>query len=256
MFAAGEEAGIGDSHSIGWLPLLAAVVLVAALVVGYARQGRRLTPLECLSLATAVIAAIAVTAYSAFFYHYADFPAPWLALSLGGAAGALAGHRRWSKVAMQVFAVLIVLVTVIQVREMYPLHRSGAQALAAQIPAGACFVTDEASIAIAADRFANLPPGCPDIIDSLAATLVLSNGVSVQGGAQNMPAVVAQWKTWLGKADYVLLSPDHASRRRIPWTPALSAWFNATFVQDGSPSPATGQLYRRVDYTPPANPAS
>ena len=224
MFAAGEEAGIGDSHSIGWLPLLAAVVLIALLVVGYARQGRRLTPLE------------------------------WL--SLGGAAGALAGHRRWSKVAMQVFAVLIVLVTVIQVREMYPLHRSGAQALAAQIPAGACFVTDQASIAIAADRFANPPAGCPDIIDSLAATLVLSNGVSVQGGAQNMPAVVAQWKTWLGKADYVLLSPDHASRRRIPWTPALSAWFNATFVQDGSPSPATGQLYRRVDYTPPANPAS
>ena len=255
MFAAGEEAGIGDSHSIGWLPLLAAVVLVALLVIGYARQGRRLTPLEWLSLATAVIAAIAVTAYSAFFYHYADFPAPWLALSLGGAAGALAGHRRWSKVAMQVFAVLILLVTVIQVREMYPLHRSGAQALAAQIPAGACFVTDQASIAIAADRFANPPAGCPDIIDSLAATLVLSNGVSVQGGAKNMPAVVAQWKTWLGKADYVLLSPDHASQRRIPWTPALSAWFNATFVQDGSPSPATGQLYRRVDYTPPANAA-
>ena len=255
MFAAGEEAGIGDSHSIGWLPLLAAVVLIALLVVGYARQGRRLTPLEWLSLATVVIAAIAVTAYSAFFYHYADFPAPWLALSLGGAAGALAGHRRWSKVAMQVFAVLIVLVTVIQVREMYPLHRSGAQALAAQIPAGACFVTDEASIAIAADRFANPPAGCPDIIDSLAATLVLSNGVSVQGGAQNMPTVVAQWKTWLGKADYVLLSPDMASRRRIPWTAGLSAWFNVTFVKDGSPSPATGQLYRRVDYTPPANSA-
>jgi hypothetical protein len=67
--------------------------------------------------------------------------------------------------------------------------------------------------------------------------------------------VVAQWKTWLGKADYVLLSPDHASQRRIPWTPALSAWFNATFVKDGSSSPATGQLYRRVDYTPPANSA-
>ena len=27
---------------------------------------------------------------------------------------------------------------------------------------------------------------------------------------------------------------------------------SATFVQDGSPSPATGQLYQRVDYTPPA----
>jgi hypothetical protein len=252
MFAAGEQAGIGDSHSIGWLPILAAIVLIALLVIGYVRQGRRLTPLELLSLATAVIATIAVTAYSAFFYHYADFPAPWIALSLGGAAGALAGHRRWSKTAMQVFAVLIVLVTVLQVREMYPLRRTGAQALASQIPPGACFVTDEVSLAIAADRFGTLPPGCPDIIDSLADTLVLSNGVSVQGGAQNMPAVVGQWQTWLGKADYVLLSPGHASRRRIPWTPGLSAWFNAEFVPVGAYSASTGQLYQRVNYTPPA----
>ena len=252
MFAAGEGAGIGDAHSIGWLPVLAAIVLIALLVVGYVRQGRRLTALELLSLATAVIATIMVTAYSAFFYHYADFPAPWIALSLGGAAGALAGHRRWSKVAMEVFAALILLVTVLQVREMYPLQRTGAQALASQIPPGACLVTDEVSLTIAADRFANLPPGCPDIVDSLADTLVLSNGVSVQGGAQNMPAVVAQWQTWLSKADYVLLSPAQGSRRRIPWTPALSAWFNAEFVPDGAPSGATGQLYQRVNYTPPA----
>jgi hypothetical protein len=113
-------------------------------------------------------------------------------------------------------------------------------------------VTDEVSLTIAADRFANLPPGCPDIVDSLADTLVLSNGVSVQGGAQNMPAVVGQWQTWLSKADYVLLSPARGSRRRIPWTPALSAWFNAEFVPDGAPSGATGQLYQRVNYTPPA----
>jgi len=251
MFAAGEQAGIGDAHSIGWLPILAAVVLVALLVVGYVRQGRRLTPLELLSLATAVIATVMVTAYSAFFYHYADFPAPWIALSLGGAAGALAGHRRWSKVAMEVFAVLILLVTVLQVREMYPLQRTGAQALASQIPPGACLVTDEVSLTIAADRFARPPAGCPDIIDSLADTLVLSNGVSVQGGAQKMPSVVAQWQTWLGKADYVLLSPGQASRRRIPWTNGLSAWFNTEFVPLGTYSPATGQLYQRLNYTPP-----
>jgi alpha-1,2-mannosyltransferase len=253
MFAAGEQAGIGDAHSIGWLPILAAVVLIAALAVGYARQSRRLTQLEWLSLATAFIAAVMITGYSAFFYHYADFPAPWLALALGGAAGALAGHRRWSLVVIRVFALLILLVTVLQIREMYPLSKSGAEALAAKIPVSACVVTDEASLTIAADRFAELPPGCPDIIDSLAATLVLSNGVSVQGGAQNMSAVVAQWQTWFSKADYVLLSPDRASRRRIPWTTGLSDWFNVTFVKDGSYSPTFGQLYQRVGYVPPAS---
>jgi hypothetical protein len=113
-------------------------------------------------------------------------------------------------------------------------------------------VTDEVSLTIAADRFARPPAGCPDIVDSLADTLVLSNGVSVQGGAQNMPAVVGQWQTWLSKADYVLLSPDKGSRRRIPWTPGLSAWFNAEFIRLGDSSSSTGQLYQRVNYTPPA----
>ena len=252
MFAAGASAGVGDSHSIGWLPILAALVLIAALVAGYAWQSRRLTPLEWLSLATAVIASVMITAYSAFFYHYADFPAPWLALALGGAAGALAGHRRWSLVVVRVFALVVLLVAVVQVREMYPLRHSGAEAVAHEIPPGACVVTDEISLTIAADRFADLPPGCPDIIDSLAETLVRSNGVSVQGGAENMPAVVAQWHTWLSKADYVWLSPDHGSRRRIPWTTGLSDWFNVNFVKIGANSPATGQLYQRVGYVPPA----
>ena len=250
MFAAGALAGLGSSSGLGWLPILATALLAGVIAAGYIRQGRRLSQLEVLSLATAVLACAAILFYSAFFYHYPDFPAPWLALSLGGAAGALAGHRRWSKVAIQVFAVLILLVTVLQVREMYPLQQSGAQALASEIPPGACLVTDEVSLTIAADRFARPPAGCPDIIDSLADTLVLSNGVSVQGGAQNMPAVVGQWQTWLTKADYVLLSPGY--KRRIPWTPGLSAWFNAEFIPVGGLSPVTGQLYQRANYTPPA----
>src|ERR1700722_329139 len=202
MFAAGASAGVGDSHSIGWLPILAALVLAGALVAGYAWQSRRLTPLEWLSIATLVIASVMIIGYSAFFYHCPDYPAPWLALSLGGAAGALAGHRRWSLVVVRVFALVILLVAVVQIREMYPTRHSGAEAVAHEIPPNACVITDQVSLSIAADRFTNLPPGCPDIIDSLAETLVLSNGVSVQGGAQNMPAVVAQWQTWFSKADY------------------------------------------------------
>jgi hypothetical protein len=252
MFAAGASARVGDSHSIGWLPILAALVLVAALIAGYAWQSRRLTPLEWLSLATAVVASVMITGYSAFFYHYADFPAPWLALALGGAAGALAGHRRWSLTVVRVFAVVVAVIAIVQIRELYPTRHSGAEAMAHEIPPGACVVTDEVSLTIAADRFASPPAGCPDIIDSLAATLVLSNGVSVQGGAQNMPAVVGQWHTWLSEADYVWLSPDHGSRRRIPWTTGLSDWFNANFIKVGAYSPATGQLYRRVSYVPPA----
>jgi hypothetical protein len=246
MYAAGASAGLGDSSSLGFLPVLAMVALIAVIAVGYTWQNRRLSQLEWLSLITLVIAIAAILGYSAFFYHYADFPAPWLALTLGGAAGALAGHASWRTFIIRTVAVALVLVAALQIRETFPLRQSTGQAKAHLIPKGACVVTDEASLPIAADRFANMPPGCPDIIDALAATLVLSNGVSVQGGADQMPEVVAAWKAWLGKADYVWLSPAHGSRRRIPWTPELSAWFNATFAKVGSDSPGTGQLYVRT----------
>jgi alpha-1,2-mannosyltransferase len=246
MYAAGASAGLGDSSSLGWLPVAATIALVAVIVVSYTWQSRRLTPLEWLSLITAVIASVAILGYSAFFYHYSDFPAPWLALTLGGAAGALAGHPAWRKIVIPVAGIAIVLVAALQIRETFPLRQPSAEAMVQLIPKGACVVTDEVSLTIAADRFADLPPGCPDIIDSLAETLVLSNGVSVQGGADTMPRVVAAWHTWLSKADYVWLSPDHGSRRRIPWTPELSDWFNATFTKLGHYSPGLGQLYVRV----------
>ena len=246
MYAAGASASIGDSSSLGWLPVFATVALIAVVAVGYSWQNRRLSQLEWLSLVTAVLASVAILGYSAFFYHYSDFPAPWLALTLGGAAGVLAGHPALRRIVISAVAVAIALVAVLQIRETFPLRQPSGEAVAHLIPKGACVVTDEASLTISADRFDNLRPGCPDIIDSLAATLVLSNGVSVQGGANQVPDVVATWKAWLGKADYVWLSPAHGSRRRIPWTPELSAWFNATFTKLGSYKAGTGQLYVRV----------
>jgi alpha-1,2-mannosyltransferase len=251
MFAAGASAAIGDSRSIGRLPILAGLLLIAALAAGYAWQSRRLAPLEWLSLATTAVAAAMIIGYSTFYYHYADFPAPWLALSCGVAAGALAGRRRWSVALISVFSVVILLVAAVQVKEMSHVRHLGAEAVAHEIPPGACVITDEISLTIAADRFGELPPGCPDIIDSLGATLVLSNGVTIQGGAQNMPAVTAQWQRWLSKADYVWLTPDKGYTRRIPWPQDLSTWFNANFVTVGGYSHATGQLYRRITYVPP-----
>jgi hypothetical protein len=244
MFAAGALAGLGSSSGLGWLPILATALLAGVIAAGYIRQGRRLSQLEVLSLATAVLACAAILFYSAFFYHYPDFPAPWLALSLGGAAGALAGYPKVSAIVVRAFAVLIVLIAALQIRETFPLQQTTGESRAFLIPPGSCLVTDQASLAVAADRFDGRPPGCPDIVDALAATLVLSHGVSVQGGAEDMPQVVAAWQSWLGKADYVWLSPNNA--RRIPWTPALTAWFNAHFTPLGWYNVTTGQIYART----------
>ena len=246
MYAAGMSSHLDLSAGVGWLPYATAVLLSLLVIAGYAWQRRRLTHMEWLALGAAALSVAAILGYSAFFYHYPDFPAPWLALTLGSAAGALAGRQLIRPALIGTLAGLIIIVSSLQFRDTDSSREPEAENLARLIPAGSCVVTDEVSLAIAADRFTGSPPGCPVIVDSLAETLVRSNGVSVQGGAGAIPAVVAQWRRWLGEADYVWLSPSHGSERRIPWTPALTAWFYATFKPVGHYSPGTGQIYKRV----------
>jgi hypothetical protein len=201
-------------------------------------------------LATAVATVAAVLGYSAFFYHYPAFAAPWLALSAGCAAGALAsgfvGRPQVRQAIIGCCAVAVLAVAAFQANELSELRATSAYPDRALIPAGSCVVSDEISLAIAANRFTAARPGCPDVLDGLAQTLVLSNGVSVQGGAAAHPDVVAAWQSILSRADYVWLSPNNA--RRIPWTPELSAWFAANFqpLQVRGHARRLGQVYERV----------
>ena len=50
-------------------------------------------PLEWYAFGAMACTVAAVLAYSAFFYHYPDFAAPWLAISAGYAAGAMLAAR-------------------------------------------------------------------------------------------------------------------------------------------------------------------
>ena len=119
------------------------------------------------------------------------------------------------------------------------------QADAALIPPGTCVVSDEISLTIAANRFTAGSRGCPDVLDSLATTLVAGNGVSVQGGAQALPQVVATWKSIFSRADYVWLSGT--SDHRIPWTHSLREWFARNFRPLSPPKGgfSEGQVYVR-----------
>lgn len=64
------------------------------------------------------------------------------------------------------------------------LPRPDVHADTALIPAGACVVSDEVSLTIAANRFTVGSAGCPDTLDSLATTLVATNGISAPARAQ------------------------------------------------------------------------
>ena len=235
LFALGAEAST-HTAAVGWPAFAAAAVGIALIAAGYLRGLRQRTPLEWFALVTAVLATVAIMGYSAFFYHYPDFPAPWIAITVGAAVQSLAclirGPARRARLARRVLAaavaVVIVAIAGIEAREVYPAHAPASPAnVSALVPAGSCLVADQVSFAIAANRFEAPSPGCPDLVDSLAATLALSGGVSPQGGAGRAPNVVAGWEAIFGQARYVWLSGN--ANTRIPWTPALQSWFSSHF---------------------------
>ena len=252
LFAMGAEA---STHivAVGWPAFAAAAVGVALIAAGYLRGLRQRTPLEWFALVTAVLATVAIMGYPAFFYHYPDFPAPWLAITVGAAVQSLAclvkgtadRARLVRRVLAAAVAVVILAVAGIEARELEPAHVPASPASAsALVPAGSCLVADQVSFAIAANRFTAPSPGCPDLIDSLAATLALSGGVSPQGGAGHAPDVVAGWEAIFGKAKYVWLSGGAPAR--IPWTPALQSWFSAHFkLLAAYPGYGASKLYVR-----------
>jgi hypothetical protein len=140
-----------------------------------------------------------------------------------------------------VATVLVLGLAVFQARELSGLHTTSIYPDKAAIPDGSCVVTDEVSLTLAANRFST-QAGCPDVLDSLATTLVEDNGISVQGGAKASARAVSAW-TWIfGHAQYVWLSSDRS--RRIPWTHGLERWFARHFkrvqVHRG-----LGQVYKR-----------
>ena len=244
LFVSGGTA-TGQSTSAGWAPFILTAAVVAVIGLGYALRPGRPSPLEWYVLASCACAVAAVLAYSAFFYHYADFVAPWLAMSVGCAAGtlgrALASRPGARRSLIAVAGVLVLGLALFQARELSGLRAPNVYPDKAVIPAGSCVVSDEVSLTIAANRFSTRP-GCPAVLDSLATTLVEDNGISVQGGARSSARTEAAWRWIFAHTEYVWLSGQ--SGRRIPWTSALSQWFGQHFtplkVHGG-----TGRVYKR-----------
>jgi hypothetical protein len=230
LFQADSTASMEPTAVRLAVSLVVVMVLAALIVFPYARWRRDRSHLEWFALATAVAGCAAILSYSAFFYHYPAFPAPWLAIAAGAAAGALAQALAKSERARRTLTVAVsVAVLAVAALEASQINQVYVQAnpyVADTIPAGSCVVSDQVALTISADEFTAARP-CPDVVDSLAQTLVLSHGVSPAGGAGNQQAVVSQWESTFSKAQFVWLTGGYKSR--IPWTPGLNAWFQSNF---------------------------
>jgi hypothetical protein len=221
------------------LPFVASGLLVLIVAAGYIIARRTMAQAEWFALATCAAALAAILIYSAFFYHYPAFPGPWLAIVAAVSLGTLIerGATTWSGVPVRQLAagaigLVLAFACVLQLSEVSGLATpTGANQVSSLIPAEACVVTDETALVISANRFEATKPGCPVVVDSLATTLVLTHGQSVQGGADHNKKAIAAWKAILLKAQYVWLSPNHWRRipfgyNSVPW-----AWFTDHFRQ-------------------------
>jgi hypothetical protein len=126
-----------------------------------------------------------------------------------------------------------------------------AAAAARAIPPGACVLADEVSYLVAANRFVSRAPGCPEIDDGTGVNYALSHGLSTGTGAGRVPSVAALWLSAFAHVQYVWLSVHDT--KRIPWTPAITSYFQAHFTR--VPGLPGLKLYRRVPATAAARPA-
>ena len=128
-----------------------------------------------------------------FYYHYAAFLAPFLALAIAlpvsrlvtaarSAAGQPLGVGRLARPAMAVAGIAVIVMAAVQfgleAASRAPLSprtpglpQSDVAAARRIIPPGACVLADQVSYAIAADRFISRVPGCSLMVDSVGTRL-------------------------------------------------------------------------------------
>lgn len=236
----------------GWSVLLL-VLVVVAIVVPLLLRSRQ--ALDWFAVVAALVSVVAVLKTSDYFTHYGYFVVAFLALAGGAAAGQWTSvGSRWldgERLGQQGFAVVAVLAVLgcglngalrgRAILDRWPdLVTTGdvGGAVARLIPDGACVVSDDPSLLITADRVVG-SGDCPAMIDPYYAWLAEDPEHPPSSGAEPPAGLVAQWRTWLERADFVVLSSNPF---RIPWTPELSGWFNERFELVGNVGPA---VYRR-----------
>ncbi|HEV3291452.1 MAG TPA: hypothetical protein VG123_20935 [Streptosporangiaceae bacterium] len=238
-------AGVFDLNLGNGALLLVTLVIVAFVALAYVfswyRTSQPPARLDWFTAATAAGTAALFLWPPQFHYHFAAFLAPFLAMTIGLAAGRLlaasqaqarspsaaAQMGHWSLGAV---AAALALMTVIQLHAetiVPPVLGPVPAAIDQIIPPGSCVLTDQVSLTLNANRFVSSAPGCPQMVDTLGTDLALSHGLTPGTGAARVPAVAAVWAQAFSHARYLLLT--HDSTRRIAWSPSLRAYLRSHF---------------------------
>ncbi len=261
---------IGFSHgpALSHVLLLAVVCGVAAVAAGASLLATLASrqpppPLETFALVSGALVVVAFLWPADYYYHYAAFLGPFMALSVVLPISRLLrtgrplrtdlarpAPRAVYTVAVAATAAVVLVLAVLQGRtQPDPNYHGVADAIVADeqiIPAGSCVVADAVSYTIAANRFTSRVPGCPAMVDTIGTDYTLSHGRNGLNGAGSVPAVRQVWLSALSHAQYVWLSGLY--QRRIPWTRPIVSYFSANFRLIRTD--ASGRVYQRISGQP------
>ncbi len=222
--------GVPPGHRYQVLAAGAAGVLLAVFAAAFAvlpGEGNRRTPtpLEAFALLSVLLVGVALCWPAEFFYHYAAFLAPFLALLLGLAVARL--ERARPQLIAAVVGVVFVggLLHAAAIPALLQRAQDPSALLASTIPTGACVVTDESEYTLNADRFLARKKGCPVVVDALGTTISIS-GSQVPSSPQAQAAAPA-WLGYFSGATYLLITPLSADR--IPWNGQLESYVERNF---------------------------
>jgi hypothetical protein len=238
--------GLSHFRQMASLPLVSTSIVVVLLIIAVTVLGSRLAhspppALDWFATGTCALVLAAFLWPADFYYHYAAFFVPFLALMLALPASRLLAalparghaHLGWLRnaaitTAAAAIAVLTMFQAIVESHNYTSVPPAEIAAVRQLIPPGACVASDQASFTIAIDRFVSTAPRCSLMIDGLGTDYALSGGRNPQTGAGSSAAVEAAWMSEFRNATYAWLSSD--ANRRIPWTPQLTAYFNSHFV--------------------------
>jgi hypothetical protein len=238
--------GLPSIHATHAFAFGLSAVFALFVAVAFIAPVRR-TTLDWFALAAAFFGVAAMFISPDFHFHYTYFPAVFLALLVGVCCdrvarfvGSIAPRRLPARAALPAVSALVAVgvvaaATVWGVGQLTRFDRLdptiitvGDKGIAVEhvVPNGACTVSDEPGLTITANRFVPKRASCPDVVDTFSTWIAYDRNTTPPSGGPYNPKLVAAWRSWLGAADYAVLTD---SPFRIPWSADLVAWFNQNY---------------------------
>jgi hypothetical protein len=234
----GDITGVSALNGGAQAAIIATGVIVAIVIAAFLlRARRRPSTLEWFVIAATVLAVISQFSPVYYFEQYTAVVAPFLGLLMGLSLERLFEPAVAARVGVAVTAVAVALLLTIQVISIHTLTTGDVTSIVeAEIPAGACTLSDAPKLLMTTDRFVSTVPDCNDLIDPEGATLSYGYG---SAGAEHL------WTVMVDHADYMVtgspfqywyIPPDARLRDYVSANFSLHVVGNVLFyVRNGYP---------------------